>query len=395
MATAMPGTTLASGVPMPAEAAPADVAPPGLRWVSDNEPGLTRRRRGDAFEFVDDQGRVVRDEATLARIRKLAIPPAYEQVWICADANGHLQATARDARGRKQYRYHPDWIAARGATKFDRAREFGLLLPRLRERVSRCLAASDEPTRETVLATLVRLLDTTWLRIGNDEYARLNGSYGLSTLRTRHAGVRGAELKLSFVGKSGVRHEVRLSDRRVAGVVRRCRDLPGQALFQYVDDDGCVRRVGSADVNEWLAHCCGGAGITAKDFRTWHGSVQALDLIVAALQRDDGAMPPLPALVAEVARRLGNTPAVCRKAYIHPVVLELGECVAKDAKARAALRRQRWLTTPPAQRGLSLAERRLLGLLRASAARPRAAKRSTTAPSPWRRSPEAASALRR
>jgi DNA topoisomerase I len=370
----------------------ADAAPPGLRWASDQEPGLTRRRRGDGFEIVDAAGRTVRDEATLARIRKLAIPPAYEQVWICADPRGHLQATARDARGRKQYRYHPDWVAARGATKFDRTRDFGLLLPRLRERVARCLASAEEPTRETVLATLVRLLDTTWLRIGNDEYARSNGSYGLSTLRCRHAGVRGAELRLSFVGKSGVRHEVRLADRRVARVVRRCRELPGQALFQYLEPDGTPRRVGSADVNDWLAQAAGGVRFTAKDFRTWHGSVQALLLIGAALGRDDvPRLPSLPALVAEVARRLGNTPAVCRKAYIHPAVLELGERLARDPAARQALARQRWFVQPPARRGLSVAERRLLALLRTPASQRAPAR----APTPARRNPAAASAPHR
>jgi DNA topoisomerase-1 len=384
----------------PAPAAP--VVPRGLRWSCDGEPGLTRRRRNDGFEIVDASGRPVRDEATLARVRKLAIPPAYQQVWICADADGHLQATARDARGRKQYRYHADWVAARGATKFDRTREFGMLLPRLRERVSRCLpsvsgsagpgAADAVPTRQTVLATLVRLLDTTWLRIGNDEYARSNGSYGLSTLRCRHAGVRGAELRLSFVCKSGVRHEVRLSDRRVARVVRRCRELPGQALFQYLEPDGTPRRVGSADVNDWLAQAAGGVRFTAKDFRTWHGSVQALQLIGAALGRDDvPRLPSLPALVAEVARRLGNTPAVCRKAYIHPAVLELGERLATDPAARQALARQRWFIQPPARRGLSVAERRLLALLWAPASQ----RAPTRAPTPARRNLAAASAPHR
>jgi DNA topoisomerase-1 len=219
-----------------------------------------------------------------------------------------------------------------------------------------------------VLATLVQLLDTTWLRIGNAEYARSNRSYGLSTLHTRHAGVRGDELRLSFVGKSGVRHEVCVSDRRVARVVRRCRELPGQELFQYVDEDGGVHGIDSADVNAWLAQAAG-RRVTSKDFRTWHGSVHALELTLAACA--DGSAPCKPQdVLGGVARRLGNTPAVCKKAYIHPRVLALGSALADDA-ARAELRRQRWAQAPAAAaavRGLSGAERRLLALLRSTGA---------------------------
>lgn len=337
----------------------------GLHWVSDAQPGLRRVRRGEHVEIRDAQGRRVRDAATLARIRRLAIPPAWEDVWICADPAGHLQATGRDARGRKQYRYHADWQAQRGQTKFERLREFALALPLLRRRVERVLARpAGVPTREHVLAALVRLLDTTWLRIGNSEYARTNRSYGLSTLRRRHAGLQGDTLALSFVGKGGVRHEARLTDRRVARVVRRCRELPGQELFQYVEADGTVRRIGSADVNAWLAETAG-VPVTAKDFRTWHGSVQALDRTLAACE--DGAAPCTPQQVlAEVARRLGNTPAVCRKAYVHPTVLALGELLA-DELARGELRARRWVQHPPALRGLLQPERRLLGLLRARA----------------------------
>ncbi|MEP6505845.1 MAG: DNA topoisomerase IB, partial [Betaproteobacteria bacterium] len=225
--------------PRPAAAEP---VPSGLVWVTDAEPGYRRVRRGDAVRYVDAKGRAIRDEETLARIRQLAIPPAYEDVWICARANGHLQATGRDARGRKQYRYHALWQQHRGDDKFDSLRAFGAALPRIRRRVQRDLAdaSATRPTRTLVLATLVRLLDTTFIRIGNEEYARGNGSYGLTTLRTRHAVARDAEVRLTFKGKSGVLHEVALADRRVAAVVRRCKALPGQELFQYVDPDGSL-----------------------------------------------------------------------------------------------------------------------------------------------------------
>lgn len=352
---------------------PAGVA--GLRWLSDGGPGLTRRpRTGGGFDYLDAQGRRVRDEATLARIRSLVIPPAWTSVWISPRADSHLQATGRDARGRKQYRYHPDWMAGRGQTKFDGLLRFGAVLPRLRRRVQRALAGPGEPTRERVLAALVRLLHTTWLRIGNAAYARENGSFGLSTLRNRHAGVQGDAIELSFVGKSGVRHRVKLADRRVARIVRRCRELPGQELFRYVDDDGESRPVDSADVNAWLAEAAG-QRVTAKDFRTWHGSVLALELTLQA--GAEGAEPCRPAqLVAAVAQRLGNTPAVCRKAYIHPRVLALADSLHDEA-ARAALRGQPWVVAPARKDGLSAAERRLMALLRT--------RRPAPAPPPaWR-----------
>lgn len=349
---------------MPTTEAP--VACSGLAWVNDSEPGIRRRRRGPHFVYLLPDGRPLRDETQLQRIRRLAVPPAYQDVWICLRDDGHIQATGRDARGRKQYRYHADWQAHRGQTKFDRLRSFGLLLPRLRQRVMRRLGNASEPTRERVLATLVRLLDTTWMRIGNDEYARSNGSYGLSTLRNRHVGVRGCELRLSFVGKSGVRHEVRLADRRIARVIRRCQDLPGQELFQYVDEDGAIGRLGSADVNAWLSEASGELHATAKDFRTWHGSVQALAQTLAACCADPVPTPKM--IVTEVARRLGNTPAVCRKAYIHPEVLALGDRLTNE-DGRAALLAEPWVRSPPPMRGLALAERQLMGLLHRRALR--------------------------
>lgn len=339
------------------------ILPDGLRWVSDAEPGFSRRACGDGFEYFDAAGRPLRDAATLARIAKLAIPPAYRDVWICRDADGHLQATGRDARGRKQYRYHAAWQVRRGQTKFEALRQFGRLLPRLRARAQRQLAGGATPTRDRVLALLVQLLDRTWVRIGNDEYARSNGSYGLTTLRCRHARVQGEQLRLSFTGKSGVRHELALSDARIAAVVRRCRELPGQELFQYVDTDGEVRRIGSADVNGWLAEAAmdGAVRVTAKDFRTWHASVLALDLLLG-FTPDGSRRTALVQIVEAVARRLGNTPAVCRKAYIHPAVLALCEG-ADDPRRLATLGDCAWARQPPARRGLSPAERRLLGLL--------------------------------
>ncbi len=349
---------MSTALPSPARQA----AQAGLRWVSDDGPGIRRELlAGGGFGYRDAQGRRLRDEATLARIRKLAIPPAWTSVWICPRADGHLQATGRDARGRKQYRYHADWMAGRGQTKFDSLLRFGAVLPRLRRRVQRALAGPAVPTRERVLATLVRLLDTTWLRIGNSAYARENGSYGLSTLRNRHAGMKGDALELSFVGKSGVRHSARLTDRRVARIVRRCRELPGQELFRYVDEQGESRPVDSADVNAWLAEAAG-AHVTAKDFRTWHGSVLALQLTLQACAA--GAEPCRPTeVLAAVARRLGNTPAVCRKAYIHPRVLALGEHLGDDA-ARAAVRALPWAVAPALKTGLGAAERQLMALLR-------------------------------
>ena len=366
----------ASSTPAARQAAQA-----GLRWTHDDRPGLTRRaRRGGGFDYRNSAGKRLRDEAALARIHQLAIPPAWTDVWISPQADSHLQATGRDARGRKQYRYHADWQAGRGQTKFDGLLRFGAVLPRLRRRVQQALAGPDEPTRERVLATLVRLLDTTWLRIGNSEYARENGSYGLSTLRNRHAGVQGDAIELSFVGKSGVRHQVRLADRRVARIVRRCRELPGQELFRYIGEDGASHALGSADVNAWLAEAAG-LRVTAKDFRTWHGSALALQLTLQACA--ERAEPCRPAqVVAAVAQRLGNTPAVCRKAYIHPRVLALGEALGDNA-ARAALRAAPWAAAPAARRGLGAAERQLMALLRSRGA---AAATAAVKSSPARRS---------
>jgi DNA topoisomerase-1 len=312
-------------------------------------------RSGDSFFYVDAGGKRIRDEAELKRIRSLVIPPANEDVWICPLPHVHLHATGRDARGRKQYRYHAEWRVARDATKFERMLDFGAALPRIRRRVKEDLAApvGSAPGRTTVLATIVRLLDATLIRVGNDEYARTNGSYGLTTLRNRHLAFERGEIRLRFRGKSGVTHEVALEDPRVARVLRRCQAMPGQELFQYVDDDGMRHSVGSGDVNDYIRGASG-AAFTAKDFRTWHGSVHAFDLWLQQAQAEAAARLSANQLIAAVAKRLGNTVAVCRKAYIHPRVLQVLAAEAGEAGPELrALRRP----------GLDPAERRFLAFL--------------------------------
>jgi DNA topoisomerase I len=298
---------------------PTDRSRSALRYVSDAMPGIRRERRGKGFSYRLPDATLLRDAEEIARIRRLAIPPAYTDVWICPWPDGHLQATGRDARGRKQYRYHADWTAGRSADKFERLEAFGHALPRIRQQVTRDLAAEvGELSRPLILATLVRLLDTTYLRVGNEEYARDNESYGLTTLRNRHADVRADAVRLRFRGKHGVLHEVSLQDRRLASVVRRCKQLPGQALFQY-EEGGEVHSIGSTDVNDYIS-AAAGERFTAKDFRSWHGTVQALKL--ASMATAKGAEPRrFRDVVGGVARCLGNTEAVCRKAYIHPAVL--------------------------------------------------------------------------
>jgi DNA topoisomerase-1 len=361
-----------SSSPAPRNQPPSSV-PPGLVYVSDDTPGFTRVRRGEHFAYRDTQGKILKDKDEIQRIRQLAIPPAYTQVWICPLRNGHLQATGRDARGRKQYRYHAGWREQRDENKFDRMEAFGMALPRIRARVARDLQPRrGQPLGRTlVLATLVRLLDTTFLRVGNDEYARDNGSYGLTTLRNPHAGVRGSVLQLRFRGKSGVMQNVRLDDPKVAAVVRRCQQLPGQELFQYEDENGQARTLGSSDVNDYLAEISaprgkagGGEKFTAKDFRTWHGTVQALELTRLACSAN--ASTPsgysAKAVLAEVAGLLGNTPAVCRKSYIHPAVMSLGAELSKDAETMGDI----WdaLGAAKKPRRLYIAEGRLLAFLK-------------------------------
>jgi DNA topoisomerase-1 len=294
----------------------------GLRFVRDDGPGIGRRRMGKEFRFVDRQGKIVGDEDTLVRIRAMAIPPAWENVWICDDPKGHIQATGRDEKGRKQYRYHPAWRETRDDVKYGRMLAFGKALGKIRRKVNRDLRAKGLPRRK-VVAAVVRLLETSLIRVGNDEYAKTNGSYGLTTMRDRHVEVEDTGIKFRFKGKSGVRHKVEVKDKRVAKVVKRCRELPGQELFQYEDDDGDIRDVGSGDVNEYLREATG-EEFTAKDFRTWAGTVMAALALkeVEAFGTEAQARKNIVAAVERVAERLGNTPSVCRKCYIHPAVLD-------------------------------------------------------------------------
>lgn len=329
-----------------------------LRYVSDAEPGYTRRRSGKGFVYLDRRGQRLHDARILARIRALAIPPAYTDVWICRSADGHLQATGRDARGRKQYRYHPAWREARDGTKFARTIEFAQALPSLRRRIGRDLRERGMH-RDKVLAAILRLLDRTQIRVGNEEYARSNGSYGLSTLRNRHVRVLGDEVRFVFHGKSGRRHDVAVSDARVAAVVRRCRDLPGQHLFQYADGTR-VRRITSTDVNAYLREVLHG-DFTAKDFRTWSATV-----VVARelLTQPADAAPALKRVIEAAAEALGNTPAVCRRAYVHPALLQAAEDAAAAQRLRDVFER-----TPRGRGGLDRVERTVLRFLRRQAGR--------------------------
>lgn len=294
----------------------------GLRYVSDDGPGLTRRRSGTGWSYRDATGKPVRDKAVLARLRSLAVPPAWTEVWFCPRADGHIQATGRDARGRKQYRYHPDWRAQRDATKYHHVMDFARALPKLRATVAEDMAERGLGRRK-VLATIVHLLDTTLIRVGNEDYAQANGSYGLTTLRNRHVALRGDELRFAFRAKSGKDWKLSLRDRRVARVVRACQELPGQALFQYIDDDGERQSVDSAEVNEYLREISG-RDITAKDFRTWAGTVLAALALseFAAFDSEAAAKRNVKAAIEKAASRLGNTPAICRQCYVHPEVLD-------------------------------------------------------------------------
>lgn len=294
----------------------------GLVYSSDAEPGIRRLRKGKGFAYVDPAGGPVGDEATLQRIRALAIPPAWEEVWISTRPRGHLQATGRDARGRKQHLYHERWREVRDADKFARMPGFARALPQIRRRVARDLRRPGLP-REKVTATIVRLLETTLARIGNEEYARDNGSFGLTTLRNRHVRVRGSTVRFLFKGKSGRQASLGVTDRRVAGVIRRCEELPGQMLFQYVDDAGEQRTVTSDDVNQYL-RAVSGEDYTAKDFRTWAATVLAASALSDAGRFDSEAEARRNVVEAidTVARKMGHTRAVCRRSYVHPAVID-------------------------------------------------------------------------
>jgi DNA topoisomerase-1 len=304
------------------EAATRDATAAGLVYVEDFTAGISRRRSGDGFAYFDADGRVIADEACLARIRRIGIPPAWEEVWIAPRADAHIQAVGRDARGRRQYRYHTDFRGIRDGNKFGRLVEFAKALPKLRRQVDRDMRLPGLP-HDKVLATLVGLLDRTHVRIGNADYARHNGSYGLTTLRTRHVDVAGDVLRFEFKGKSGKRWRLSLRDRRIARIVKTCQELPGQHLFQYLDAAGERQAVGSADVNAYL-RAATRADITAKDFRTWAGTVLAAAALVRYPPADTEtlARANLREAIESVAAELGNTPTICRKCYVHPSIVE-------------------------------------------------------------------------
>jgi DNA topoisomerase-1 len=294
----------------------------GLRYVSDDRPGVRRERQGDTFRYLDARGHEIADADALKRFKSLGIPPVWTDVWICPLPNGHLQATGRDAKGRKQYRYHPRWRATRDETKYGRMLAFGQTLPQIRARVDQDLRAR-ELSRAKVLATVVRLLETTLIRVGNREYARANSSYGLTTMRDKHVQIGGAKVTFQFRGKSGKSHTITLNDRRLARIVKRCRDLPGYDLFQYLDEHGARQTIGSADVNDYLREIAG-QEFTAKDFRTWAGTLLAAMALreFAPHSSASEAKKNIVRAIEHVAERLGNTPSICRKCYIHPAVLE-------------------------------------------------------------------------
>jgi DNA topoisomerase I len=299
-----------------------DAKSAGLRYVSDTKPGIRRERRGDEFVYFDVHGRQIGDEKELKRIRSIGIPPAYERVWICPYPNGHLQATGYDARGRKQYRYHPQWRRVRDENKYDRMMQFGKALPKIRARVAEDLAKPGLP-REKVLATVVKLLEVSRIRVGNEEYAKTNHSFGLSTMRNRHVKVEGSKILFRFRGKSGKRHEIEVADRRIARVVAKCQELPGQHLFQYLDENDEPVEVGSDEVNAYLQEITG-EQFTAKDFRTWSGTVLAAMALqeFEAVDNQAAAKKHVVAAIESVSKALGNTPAICRKCYVHPHIIE-------------------------------------------------------------------------
>ncbi|OHV96049.1 DNA topoisomerase I [Janthinobacterium lividum] len=343
----------------------------GLRYTGDYQSGIIRLGQPGKFRYRDADGQLLRDTATLTRIKALAIPPAWTHVWICPRANGHLQATGRDARGRKQYRYHARWRQVRDEAKYERMLSFGRALPAIRAAVARGMQLPGLP-RGKVLATIVHLLELTLMRIGNEEYARTNKSFGLTTLRTRHVQVDGSAVAFHFKGKSGVRHAIRLSDRRLARVLQRMRELPGQELFQYVDEDGERHGVDSGDVNDYLREVTG-EEYTAKDFRTWSGTLLAALALQAFEQVDSEAQAKknIVQAIESVAKKLGNTPSICRKCYVHPAVLEayLDGSLWEGMRARARQQLQEDLPAlaPEETAVLALLQQRLQGTVKSGA----------------------------
>lgn len=337
----------------------------GLTYVDDRGPGITRRVDAETYAYFDPQGKRIRDPKVIARINALVIPPAYTDVWICPDPSGHIQATGRDARGRKQYRYHASWHAVRDANKYEQLTAFALALPRIRRKVERDLRTPGM-THDKVVAVVVRLLETTLIRIGSAAYARANGSYGLTTLRRRHTTIAGNRIRFRFKGKSGIEHDVTVNDRRIASVVKRCMEITGHELFTYREEDGKTRTVDSGCVNDYLRQA-GQADFTAKHYRTWAGSVLALaELSRLPWTTQTEAKRNVVEVVKAVSKRLGNTPSVCRKCYIHPRVIEA--YLAGEMPARTA--------APASPRGLDADERRLLYFLSGT---PQAAEKTAAA----------------
>jgi DNA topoisomerase I len=346
----------------------------GLRYVEDSRPGITRQKRGHNFEFVGIGGRPIRNRRVLDRIRSLAIPPAWTDVWICASPNGHLQATGRDVRGRKQYLYHPRWREVRDQNKYEKVIQFARALPKIRRRVAAHLLKR-RLSREKVLAAVVKLLETTLIRVGNDEYARQNRSFGLTTMHDRHARVNGTQVHFEFRGKSGIEHEIDLADPRLARIVRQCQELPGQELFQYLDDDGNVHDVTSGDVNEYLRQISG-LEMTAKDFRTWAGTALAAQALQEFEDFDSQAAAKrnVTRAIERVAERLGNTKTICRKCYVHPAVIDayMDRSLVKTLKAKAERELRQSLTA------LSAEEAAVLALLQQRMERNLDSRRSAT-----------------
>lgn len=294
----------------------------GLRYVSDDIPGITRKKSGKIFTYINENGKAIKNKKIIERLNALAIPPAYTDVWICPFENGHIQATGRDARGRKQYRYHEKWNATRDSSKYDKMISFGFALPKIRRTAKKHLNLKGLP-KEKVLATIVQLLDKTHIRVGNESYAQENKSFGLTTMRVKHVAIHGANVEFVFTGKSGVKHDVELNDKRLAKIIKQCHDLPGYKLFQYIDDSGEQRSIHSEDVNTYLKEISGD-DFTAKDFRTWHGSVCActeLGKLQPCTSKAE-AKREINAIIEQVAKNLGNTKAVSRKAYVHPQIIE-------------------------------------------------------------------------
>ena len=328
-----------------------------LRYVGDQRPGITRKRAGKSFTYLDPDGNKVTDPDVVARIKSLAIPPAWSDVWIAPLANGHLQATGRDVKGRKQYRYHPRWRQARDETKYTRMILFGQVLPKIRERVAADMAQPGL-SRSKVLASIVRMLETTLIRVGNEEYARSNSSYGLTTMHDKHVEVNGSKVSFQFRGKSGKFHNIDVSDRKLAKVVQRCRDLPGYELFQYLDDQGQQQDIRSEDVNGYLREISG-EEFTAKDFRTWAGTVLAALALQEFEEFDSNTQAKKNILraIESVAERLGNTPAICRKCYVHPAVIDsyLSGTMLQTLKQRAEQEMVESLHSLSAEEGAVLA----------------------------------------